>query len=123
MAKSRAGKSAARRQASARKPPDLRAARPRDLDEVRRMLREYADAIGIDLSFQDFEHELDGLPGDYAAPGGGLWLAFAGAAPAGCVAMRKIDRTTCEMKRLYVRPAVRGIGLGRKLALHVIKEA
>ena len=87
------------------------------------MLREYADALGVDLSFQDFERELRELPGDYAVPGGGLWLAYAGAAPAGCVALRKIDRTTCEMKRLFVRPGARGIGLGRKLALHAIAEA
>lgn len=87
------------------------------------MLGEYADALGVDLSFQDFERELRELPGDYVAPGGGLWIAFAGAAPAGCVALRKIDRATCEMKRLYVRPGARGLGLGRKLALHVIAHA
>src|SRR5690242_12740603 len=108
MARSRAGTSAARRRPSARKPPEIRPAKARDLDEVRRMLREYADALGVDLSFQDFERELAQLPGDYVAPGGGLWLAYAGAAPAGCVALRKIDRTTCEMKRLYVRAGARG---------------
>jgi GNAT superfamily N-acetyltransferase len=99
-------------------------ARARDLPELVRMLREYADALGVDLSFQDFERELAELPGDYAsARGGGLWLAFAGAAPAGCVALRRLDGATCEMKRLYVRTAVRGAGLGRTLAQHVIGEA
>jgi ribosomal protein S18 acetylase RimI-like enzyme len=117
------------------------------------LFREYAEALRIDLSFQDFEHEVATLPGDYAPPGGRLLLAAldeTGAAlmdaaaaserriyPAapppcgsqppstyvGCVALRRIDDETCEMKRLYVRPQYRGFGTGRKLAQAVIESA
>jgi ribosomal protein S18 acetylase RimI-like enzyme len=86
-----------------------------DMDEVRAIFREYAAATGIDLAFQNFEEELAALPGFY--------LAIFVANGAGCVALRHLDETTCEMKRLYVRPAYRGRDLGRALALRVIDEA
>jgi len=92
----------------------IRTAGAADRDAVRELLREYADGLGVDLSFQDFETEL-------ADP-----LAFYEVvllAEGGCVTLRRIDDETCEMKRLYVRPTARGGGLGRRLAEAVIAEA
>ena len=95
-----------------------------EVEEARDLFKEYADATGVDLCFQNFAQELAALPGDYAPPSGRLILARGGeGAAAGCVALRKIDEVTCEMKRLYVRPAFRGTGLGRTLAERVIAEA
>jgi ribosomal protein S18 acetylase RimI-like enzyme len=94
-----------------------------DLEHFRALLREYAGGLGVDLCFQGFEQELAGLPGDYAPPTGRALLAREGDALAGCVALRALDAGACEMKRLYVRPAFRGRGLGRQLATRVIEEA
>ena len=79
--------------------------------------------LDIDLCFQGFEHEVAGLPGAYAPPRGRLLLALDGAVPAGCVALRPLAAATCEMKRLYVRPAARGRRVGRLLAETVLREA
>ncbi len=84
---------------------------------------EYADSLGFDLAFQDFEEEIANLPGDYASPAGCLLLAKYKDQPAGCVALRKLSDGICEMKRLYVRPQFRGLGIGRKLAEAIISEA
>ena len=95
----------------------------RHVSHVRELFREYADALGFDLSFQNFETELAGLPGPYAPPDGRMLLAVDDEKIAGCVALRRIDETTCEMKRLYVRPAFRGRGVGRKLARTIVDQA
>lgn len=93
------------------------------LDDVKALFREYAASLSVDLCFQHFEEELDGLPGRYAGPGGRLYLALAGGSHAGCIALRRLDGERCEMKRLYVRPAFRALGLGRALAERVIADA
>jgi putative acetyltransferase len=90
-----------------------------DIEEVRALIREYAASLPFALDFQDFDRELNELPGDYAPPKGALLLARG----AGCVGLRPIDETTCEMKRLYVRRSARGTGLGRRLAEAAITEA
>ena len=103
---------------------DIRAAAvPHDLPVVRTLFREYVDGLGVDLSFQDVEAELAGLPGRYAAPSGRLLLAWRGDEAIGCVALRALDGGDCEMKRLYVRPQGRGLKLGRALAERIVAEA
>ena len=99
------------------------AASPGQLDTVRALFREYADWLGVDLCFQGFDEELATLPGKYARPDGRLLLAVDGARAAGCIGLRRFDATTGEVKRLYVRPAARGHGLGGALALQVIEAA
>jgi ribosomal protein S18 acetylase RimI-like enzyme len=94
-----------------------------DLPEVRAMLGEYADSLGIDLSFQGFARELRNLPGDYSPPTGALLVAHDDTAAMGMVAMRQRGPERVEMKRLFVRPAARGTGLGRQLVEAIIHEA
>lgn len=90
---------------------------------ARNLFIEYADFLGVDLCFQDFQHELDGLPGEYAPPDGRLLLAVENEQAIGCVAVRDLGNGVCEMKRLYVQPGHQGNGLGRKLAEAIIAEA
>jgi putative acetyltransferase len=100
---------------------------PEDIEAVRRIFCEYADGLGIDLCFQQFDRELAGLPGEYAAPRGALFLARVDGQVAGCCALRPLDTAdnpnACEMKRLYVREAFRGLGLGRQLAEQAMDAA
>lgn len=101
----------------------VQVATPEDLSHVRRLFREYAESIGIDLAFQNFEEEFAGLPGSYAPPGGCLLLAFVEKLAVGCVALQRVSERVCEMKRLYVQPPFRREGIGRKLVLRLIEIA
>jgi GNAT superfamily N-acetyltransferase len=94
-----------------------------DMNQAKSLFQEYADSLNISLCFQNFEQELRDLPGEYRAPCGRLLLARVQNKPAGCVAVRPLNRLACEMKRLFVRPPFRGQGLGRDLALCAICEA
>ena len=86
-----------------------------DIASVRELFREYAASIGVDLEYQGFSSELVALPGQYAPPSGDLLLAKVNGEVAGCVALRALDQSTLEMKRLYVQPSTRGMGLGKRL--------
>lgn len=102
------------------------AVKDRDIDEVRKLFREYVEALGVQLDFQDFSRELNRLPGRYAPPDGILLIAEENNDVLGCVALRRFgssDIETCEMKRLYVRSEARGKNLGRELSLAVISKA
>ena len=90
---------------------------------VRELFREYEDAIGVDLEYQGFAAELAGLPYPYEPPHGALLIARTGDGIAGCVALRRLDDLTGEMKRLYVRPRYRSWGVGRRLVEAIILAA
>ena len=100
---------------------------PALLEATREIFREYAQGLGVDLCFQNFEQELATLPGDYAPPQGALLLAFVDDEVAGCAALRPLAdvdyANACEMKRLYVRRAFRRFGLGRLLAQGLMDRA
>ena len=93
------------------------------LEEVRALFLEYAGSLGFSLCFQGFDEELRELPGMYAPPRGRLLLAIEDERPAGCVGLHPWDGEAAEMKRLYVRPAFRGRGLGRILTEAALAEA
>lgn len=101
----------------------LEAIAPEELAAARLLFREYETDIGVSLCFQGFEQELATLPGMYGPPRGRLLLAQDGESWAGCIALRPLERSVCEMKRLYVRPAHRGHGVGRRLAERLIEQA
>ena len=91
--------------------------------QARELFVEYAQSLGMNLCFQNFEQELADLPGSYAPPEGRLLLAEYAGQLAGCIALHKWEADICEMKRLYLCPAFRGKGLGRLLAETIIAEA
>lgn len=94
-----------------------------DMAAARQLFMEYQDWLNVDLCFQDFQNELDTLPGKYAPPRGRLLFARDGTRVAGTVCLRPLQENICEMKRLFVRPDWRGQGLGRRLAIAIIEEA
>ena len=94
-----------------------------DLESIRTLFHEYADSLGVNLDYQGFEEEVRDLPGKYAPPAGTLVLAFNDDELVGCVGVRPIDDEIAEMKRLFVRPSGRGLGLGRSLAESAIRFA
>ena len=96
---------------------------PEHIEQVRALFLEYGESLGFSLCFQSFDEELKNLPGAYAPPSGRLLLARSAGHAAGCIALRNLDTGICEMKRLYVRPDYRGLGLGRMLVERLIAEA
>lgn len=99
------------------------ATRPSEVEQVKALVVEYVEGLGLDLGFQDIEAELSEFPGEYAPPEGRLLLAMSGEEAAGCVGLRPLEPGLCEMKRLYVRTGYRGHGVGAQLARAVIREA
>jgi len=93
------------------------------IEAIREIFQEYEDSLGFRLDFQNFQEELEALPGEYAPPAGELFVARVDGALAGCVALRPLSGPVCELKRLYVRPEFRGRGLGRKLCEIVLEQA
>jgi ribosomal protein S18 acetylase RimI-like enzyme len=113
---------------------EIRRAVATDIPEIRAMLREYVEWVGLDLTFQDIDAELDGLPGDYVPPGGALFVAAIASVPGearranahklvAMIGLRPIDHDVAEMKRLFVRPEARGRGIARQLIARVIDHA
>jgi len=96
---------------------------PDQIAAIRALFQEYAAWLRVDLCFQSFAEELASLPGAYAPPQGRLLLATAPDGPAGCIALRPAGSNSCEMKRLFVRPAYQGQGLGRVLAQQIVSDA
>lgn len=96
---------------------------PDDLIKVVEIFREYIESASVNLDFQDYEAEFSELPGYYALPDGRLFLACQDDVVLGCAALRRVDKSTCEMKRVYVRPAARGKNVGRKLVETIMGEA
>ncbi|MEA4923768.1 MAG: GNAT family N-acetyltransferase [Syntrophomonadaceae bacterium] len=94
-----------------------------EIPVIRTLFAEYTDTLGVNLDFQNYEQELEHLPGKYALPSGRLYLAYAESDLAGCVALRRIDDETCEAKRLYVRPEFRGLKIGQMLMEQIIRDA
>lgn len=94
-----------------------------DISEVRKLFSEYAESLNFNLCFQGFDEELNTLPGKYSPPDGFILLAEYNGKIAGCIALRKLKNDICEMKRLFVRPKFRGLGLGKKLCDELISRA
>lgn len=101
----------------------LQAETAEQIEETRKLFREYEKWLGLDLCFQGFEEELKNLPAKYAMPDGRLFLALVDDKIAGCIALRKLEQGICEMKRLFVRSEFRGLRLGKVLIEKLIDEA
>jgi putative acetyltransferase len=101
----------------------VQATLPEHIEQARSLFLEYGSSLAFSLCFQSFDEELKSLPGAYGPPSGRLLLARYPDHVAGCIALRKLEAGTCEMKRLYVRPGDRGRGLGRLLVERIIAEA
>ena len=101
----------------------LQARTPEDIADVGRLFRAYADWLEVDLCFQGFERELAELPGCYAPPAGRLLIARVGGEVVGCVGLRPLEASVCEMKRLWVEPGFAGYGVGRALAEAIVAAA
>ncbi len=101
----------------------LQAVLPEQIEQVRALFLEYGNSLTFSLCLESFDEELKALPGAYGPPGGRLLLARYAGQPAGCVGLRKLDSGICEMKRLYVRPAARGLGMGYLLVERLTAEA
>jgi ribosomal protein S18 acetylase RimI-like enzyme len=94
-----------------------------DISATRELFLEYAQSLGFSLCFQNFDKELKELPGCYAPPDGCIFVAMVDNKYAGCVAIRKFNHDTCEMKRLYIKPEFRKLGIGRQISLTIIDKA
>ena len=101
----------------------LDATTPSHIEDIRNLFEEYAASLDFNLCFQNFSAELAKLPGDYALPSGCLLLAVQGGTATGCVALRRLEGEIGEMKRLYVRPQFRGLGIGKALTEEVVRRA
>src|SRR4030095_10252373 len=96
---------------------------PVEIKAARELFIEYSEWLNVSLCFQNFDDELATLPGKYASPEGRLYLVKSEGKYMGCIAIRKIEESICEMKRLYLQPDLRGLGLGKKLVDLVIQDA
>ena len=94
-----------------------------DYKQAKTLFLEYADSLNFGLCFQNFEKEISDLPAMYSEPEGCIILSSENAKPFGCVALRKFENETCEMKRLYIPKTYRGKGIGRELAKRIITKA
>lgn len=102
---------------------EIRDARAGEIETARSLFLEYAASLGFSLCFQGFDREVAELPGAYAPPRGALLLAFVDGVPAGCGALRPLPGDDAELKRIYVRPAFRGTGLGRRITEALVSRA
>lgn len=94
-----------------------------EIESIKALFAEYTQMLGVNLDFQNYEKELEQLPGKYSLPDGRLYIACAENQAMGCIALRRINHTICEMKRLYVRPEFRGQKIGQILAEQIIEDA
>ena len=105
----------------------IEATNPSQLDQIKELFREYyhflASDHNLDINYQGIEEELSSLPGKFTAPFGRLLLALEEGHAVGCAAMRPLEEDICELKRMYVLPQYRGLGIGKALALELIQDA
>lgn len=92
-------------------------------EQGRRLFREYAEWLDVDLCFQSFDEELANVETIYSQPDGALLLAYYDKQIAGCVGVRKLETDVCEMKRLYVKPEFQGFGIGKNLIVAITERA